>query len=215
MHMGSKLASSVLAADLKRDVNLHETRAKFPLRSVNSHLTRRRTTWYAEQEIPFPNIVPVSTPNLPGPEYLLQSLNMLFGRPWLVSTAKHANLENIHHERKNTYGVSTKGTTKNSPTATVDSPIATLYNSGVLSLLRGTLGVKMDVDNHTIDDSLCRERWDPTKRRMHGQGPISVGLLVARARSKKLSDLGPAVPCVPTATIGHGDDIDLGPQSDP
>ena len=58
-------------------------------------------------------------------------------------------------------------------------------NSGGLSLLQQVV-----VDNHTIDESLCREVWGPTKRSMRGQGPISVRLLAALARSKALSDLG-------------------------
>ena len=65
-----------------------------------------------------------------------------------------------------------------------------LRNNGGLSLLRGKLGLQVVVDNHTIDDSLRREGWDPTKRSMRGQGPLSVRLLAARARRKALSDLG-------------------------
>ena len=48
----------------------------------------------------------------------------------------------------------------------------------------------MVVDNHTIDDSLIREGWDPTKRSMRGQRPISVRVLAGRALRKVLSDLG-------------------------
>ena len=65
-----------------------------------------------------------------------------------------------------------------------------LRNSGGLSLLRGRLGLQVVVDDHTIDDSLRRKRWDRTKRSMRGQGPISVRLLLPRARRKALSDLG-------------------------
>ena len=38
-----------------------------------------------------------------------------------------------------------------------------LRSSGGLSLLRGKLGPRVAVDNHTIDDTLRREGWDPTK----------------------------------------------------
>ena len=44
-----------------------------------------------------------------------------------------------------------------------------LRNSGGLSLLRGRLGLQVVVDDHTIDDSLRRKRWDRTKRSMRGQ----------------------------------------------
>ena len=54
-----------------------------------------------------------------------------------------------------------------------------LRNSGGLSLLRGKLDLQVVVDNHTIDDNLRCEGWDPNKRSMHGQGPISVRLLAA------------------------------------
>ena len=64
-----------------------------------------------------------------------------------------------------------------------------LRNSGGLSLLRGRLGVKVVVDNHTIDDSLCAEGWDVTKRSMRGQGPVTVHQLARRARKRALSDL--------------------------
>ena len=70
-----------------------------------------------------------------------------------------------------------------------------LCNSGGLSLLRGRLGLQLVVDNHTIDDSLRRERWDLTKRSMRGQQPQSVRLLAARARRKALSDLGYVKTC--------------------
>ena len=65
-----------------------------------------------------------------------------------------------------------------------------LRNSGGLSRLRGGLGLQVVVDNHTIDDILHREGWDPTKRSMRGQRPISVRLLAAQARRKALGDLG-------------------------
>ena len=65
-----------------------------------------------------------------------------------------------------------------------------LRNSGGLSLLRGRLGLRVVVDNHTIDDSLRGEGWDPTKWSMRRQGPRSVRLLAAGARRKALSDLG-------------------------
>ena len=64
-----------------------------------------------------------------------------------------------------------------------------LRNSGGLSLLRGRLGVQVVVDNHTIDDSLCAEGWDVTKRSMRGQGPVTVQQLARRARKRALSDL--------------------------
>ena len=64
-----------------------------------------------------------------------------------------------------------------------------LRNSGGLSLLRGRLGVQVVVDNHTIDDSLCAEGWDITKRSMRGQGPVTVQQLARRARKRALSDL--------------------------
>ena len=43
-----------------------------------------------------------------------------------------------------------------------------LRNIGVLSLLRGRLGVQVVVDNHTIDDSLAAHGWDATKRAQNG-----------------------------------------------
>ena len=64
-----------------------------------------------------------------------------------------------------------------------------LRNSGGLSLLRGRLGVQVVVDYHTIDDSLCAEGWDVTKRSMRGQGPVTVQQLARRARKRALSDL--------------------------
>ena len=64
-----------------------------------------------------------------------------------------------------------------------------LRNSVGLSLLRGRLGVQVVVDNHTLDDSLCAEGWDVTKRSMRGQGPVTVQQLARRARKRALSDL--------------------------
>ena len=64
-----------------------------------------------------------------------------------------------------------------------------LRNSGGLSLLCGRLGVQVVVDNHTIDDSLCREGWDATKMSMRGQGPVTVRHLARRARNRALTDL--------------------------
>ena len=61
-----------------------------------------------------------------------------------------------------------------------------LRNSGGLSLLRIKLGLHMVVDNHTIHDRLRGEGWDPTKRSMRGQGPISVRLLAARVGEGQL-----------------------------
>ena len=66
-----------------------------------------------------------------------------------------------------------------------------LCNSGDLSLLRSMVVL----DNHTIDDSLRREGWDPTKRSMRGQGPLSVQLLAARACRLALSDLAYVKTC--------------------
>ena len=64
-----------------------------------------------------------------------------------------------------------------------------LRNSGVLSLLRGRLGVQVVVDTHTIDDSLREEGWDVAKRSMRGQGPLTVQQFARRARTRVLSDL--------------------------
>ena len=65
-----------------------------------------------------------------------------------------------------------------------------LCNSGGLSLLRGRLGLQVVVVNNTIDDTLRRERWGPTKRSMCGQGPISVRLLATLPRRKVFGNLG-------------------------
>ena len=47
-----------------------------------------------------------------------------------------------------------------------------LRNSGGLSLLRGIMAPQVVVDNHTIDDNLRREGWNPTNRIIRGQGPL-------------------------------------------
>ena len=64
-----------------------------------------------------------------------------------------------------------------------------LRNSGGLSLLCGRLGVRVVVDNHTIDGSLRREGWDVTQRPMHGQSLVTVRHLASRARKKAPSDV--------------------------
>ena len=64
-----------------------------------------------------------------------------------------------------------------------------LRNVGDLSLLRGTLGVQVVVDNHTIDDSLWSHGWDATKRAQNGQGPISVQRYASRTRRRLLTNM--------------------------
>ena len=59
-----------------------------------------------------------------------------------------------------------------------------LRNNGGLSLLRGRLGVKVVVDNHTIDDSL----WS-TKRAQNGQWPMSVQMYASRTRRRLLTEI--------------------------
>ena len=44
-----------------------------------------------------------------------------------------------------------------------------MRNGGGLMLLRGFLGWQVVVDNHTGDDSLRCEGWDPSKWSMHGE----------------------------------------------
>ena len=59
-----------------------------------------------------------------------------------------------------------------------------LCNTRGLSLLQSRLGLQVVVDNHTIDDNLRREGWDPTKRTMRGQGPRSVQPLCSASTPK-------------------------------
>ena len=64
-----------------------------------------------------------------------------------------------------------------------------LRKSGSLSLVLGRLGVHIVADNQTIDDSLCAEGRDLTKRSMRPQGPVTVQQLARRVRKRALSDL--------------------------
>ena len=64
-----------------------------------------------------------------------------------------------------------------------------LRKIGGLSLLQGTLGVQVVVDNQTIDDSLWSHGWDATKRAQNGQGPISVQRYASRTRRRLLTDM--------------------------
>ena len=64
-----------------------------------------------------------------------------------------------------------------------------LRKSGGLSFLRGTIGVLVVVDNHTIDDSLWSHGWDATKRAQNEQGPISVQTYASRTRRRLLTDM--------------------------
>ena len=62
-------------------------------------------------------------------------------------------------------------------------------NSRGPSLLNGRLGVRVEVDNHTIDNNLRREGWDVTERFLRGEGPVIVRQLARLAHKRKLSDL--------------------------
>ena len=64
-----------------------------------------------------------------------------------------------------------------------------LRNSAGLSLLRGTLGVQVVVDNHTIDDSLAPHGWDATKTAQNGQGPIIVQRYASRTTRRLLTKM--------------------------
>ena len=64
-----------------------------------------------------------------------------------------------------------------------------LRNTGGRSLLRGSLGVQVVGDNHTIDDTLWSQGWDASKRVQNGQGPISVQTYASRTRRRLLTDM--------------------------
>ena len=64
-----------------------------------------------------------------------------------------------------------------------------LRNTRGLSLLRGTLGVGVVVDHHTIDDSPWSLGWDATRRAQNGQGPISVQKYASHTTRRLLTDM--------------------------